>query len=127
MALDVEDILFVERAAFGHDTEAELVRELLNDSSAKPLLSLLAFKDDKAVGHILFTNARLTKISNAVTAAILAPLAVVPDYQKQGIGGKLIKRGLEILSEIGNCFGFRTRISRILSQTWFSSSGLFRI
>lgn len=99
--LDVEDILFVERAAFGHDTEAELVRKLLNDSSAKPLLSLLAFKEDKAVGHILFTNVRLTKTSNMVSAAILAPLAVVPDYQKQGIGGQLIKRGLEILSESG--------------------------
>jgi putative acetyltransferase len=96
--LDLEDILFVERAAFGHDTEAELVRELLNDPSAKPLLSLLAFKDDKAVGHILFTTARLPKNPNTASIALLAPLAIVPDYQKQGIGGKLIERGLEILS-----------------------------
>jgi putative acetyltransferase len=100
-ALDLENILSVERAAFGHDTEAELVRELLNDPSAKPFLSLLAFQDDKAVGHILFTNARLTKTSNAVSISLLAPLAIVPDYQRQGIGGQLIKRGLKILSESG--------------------------
>ncbi len=99
--LDLEDILFVERAAFGHDTEAELVKELLEDPSAKPLLSLLAFKDDKAVGHILFTNARLINTPNTVSSVILAPLAIVPDYQKQGIGGKLIERGLEILSRSG--------------------------
>ncbi|MDJ0572256.1 MAG: N-acetyltransferase [Pleurocapsa sp. MO_192.B19] len=97
----LDDILFVERSAFGQDTEAELTRKLLNDPSAKPLLSLLAFKDDKAVGHILFTKARLTETPKTASIAILAPLAIVPDYQKQGIGGKLIERGLQILSKSG--------------------------
>lgn len=32
---------------------------------------------------------------------ILAPLAVIPDFQKLGIGGKLIETGLEILSKSG--------------------------
>ena len=50
---DLDDVLLVERLAFGYDKEANLVRELLHDSSAKPLLSLLAFKKDRAVGHIL--------------------------------------------------------------------------
>ena len=94
---DLDDILFVEHTAFGHDEEAGLVRDLLEDPSAKPMLSLLAFKDDRAVGHILFTAAHLTGADNKV--AILAPLAVVPEAQRQGIGGQLIKRGLELLSE----------------------------
>jgi len=98
---DLNDVLFVEREAFGHDKEAELVRDLLYDHSAKPILSLLAFKDDRAVGHILFTMARLTKTQNTVSTAILAPLAIVPDAQKQGIGGKLIERGLQLLSKSG--------------------------
>ncbi len=89
----LDDILFVERSAFGQDTEAELTRKLLNDPSAKPLLSLLAFKDDKAVGHILFTKARLTETPKTASIAFLAPLAIVPDYQRQGIGGKLIEKG----------------------------------
>jgi putative acetyltransferase len=98
---DLNDVLFVERKAFGHDKEAELVRDLLDDHSAKPILSLLAFKEGRAVGHILFTMARLTETQNKVSTSILAPLAIVPDAQKQGIGGKLIERGLQLLSKTG--------------------------
>lgn len=94
---DLNDVLFVEREAFGQNNEAELVRKLLEAPTAKPLLSLLAFKSDRPVGHILFTKVRLTNSSQK--AAILAPLAVVPDCQKQGIGGKLIQEGLQLLSK----------------------------
>jgi len=99
--LDLDDVLSVERLAFGHDKEAGLVRDLLDDASAKPILSLLAFDGDRAVGHILFTAVCLSKTRQGISAAILAPLAVVPDAQKQGIGGKLIERGLRLLCESG--------------------------
>ena len=99
--LDLNEVLLVERLAFGQDKEAELVRVLLVDPSAKPFLSLLAFKDDKAVGHILFTTACLTKTQDTALISILAPLAIVPDFQKQGIGGRLIERGLKLLSKSG--------------------------
>ncbi|MEM9906528.1 MAG: N-acetyltransferase [Cyanobacteria bacterium P01_D01_bin.44] len=104
---DLEDVLFVERAAFGHDDEADLVRALLKDPSAQPVLSLLVFQDDRAVGHILFTTAHLTAIQTTtspqttISIAILAPLAVVPDVQRQGIGGQLIESGLQLLSKSG--------------------------
>ena len=98
---DLNDVLYVETVAFGYDKEAELVRGLLVDPSATPILSLLAFDDDRAVGHILFTAVRLTQTEDAPSAAILAPLAVVPDYQKKGIGGKLIDRGLQLLTSSG--------------------------
>ena len=94
-------MLLIERSAFGQDNEAELVRNLLADPSAKPILSLLAFKGDKPVGHILFTTAHLAKSRNPTSISILAPLAIVPDVQKQGIGGKLIERGLQLLSRSG--------------------------
>ncbi len=97
--LELDEVLFVEREAFGHDVEAELVRQLLEDPSAKPVLSLLAFVKDRAVGHILFTKARLEKNQTKASLVILAPLAIVPDSQKQGIGGKLIERGLQLLSK----------------------------
>jgi len=98
---DLNDVLFVERVAFGHEEEAELVRDLIDDPSAQPIVSLLAIKNDRAVGHILFTTARLTEIPNTASIAILAPLAIVPDSQKQGIGGKLIEKGLHRLSISG--------------------------
>ena len=95
---DLKDVLSVERLAFGYDKEANLVGELLGDPSAKPFLSLLAFKNDRAVGHILFTAAQLSGTKDAVSISILAPLAIVPDAQQQGFGGKLIRQGLERLS-----------------------------
>ncbi len=96
---DLNDVLSVERSAFGYDKEAELTRNLLSDPSAQPFLSLLAFDDDKAVGHILFTSARLTDNPNPVSVFLLAPLAVIPEAQGRGIGGQLIEKGLEMLSQ----------------------------
>jgi len=97
---DLHSILAVERAAFGSEEEAELVRNLLNDSTAEPRLSLLAFQGDKPVGHIVFSRAVFNPAIDIV-GSILGPLAVVPDRQKTGIGGKLIEHGLEILKEDG--------------------------
>jgi putative acetyltransferase len=96
---DLNDVLRIETEAFGHSKESNLVNGLLNDDSAKPLLSLLAIYDDKADGHILFTKVRITGNEDELSAMILAPLAILPDAQGKGVGGKLIKQGLAQLSE----------------------------
>ncbi|MGD6934974.1 MAG: GNAT family N-acetyltransferase [Candidatus Bathyarchaeia archaeon] len=98
--LDLNDILFVEREAFQKQTEADLTRNLLADPTAKPLLSLLAYVENQPAGHILFTKATISKAPN-VKVSLLAPLAVVPKFQRQGIGGALIRKGLELLSNQG--------------------------
>ncbi len=98
---DSDDVISVEDEAFGRAEITKLVRDLLNDPTSEPIVSLLAFDEDRAVGHILFTAARLLEYDDQVTSSILAPLAVVPEFQKKGIGGKLIERGLQILSEAG--------------------------
>ena len=98
---DLESVLSVERAAFGGNEEAELVRDLLGDPTAQPLLSLLAWEDGRAVGHILFTAARLEGASRDIAVAILAPLAVVPEAQRRGVGGGLIEDGVQRLREAG--------------------------
>lgn len=91
-------------AAFG-DTQgneiADLVDELLVDPTAKPILSLVAESKNVVVGHILFTNVRITHAPRSTHAAILAPLSVHPDYQDQGIGGQLIHEGLHQLRAAG--------------------------
>ena len=117
VAADLEDVLAVERAAFGEDEEAELTRALLDDPSAQPAVSLLAFENERAVGHVLFTAARLvtsgsqtTEVSEdsenpgrleTVSVALLAPLAVVPTMQKKGIGTSLIESGFDRLKSTG--------------------------
>jgi putative acetyltransferase len=98
---DLNDVLFVEKEAFGYDKEANLVKDLLGDPSARPLYSLLAFNNARAVGHILFTSARLKGTQNSASISLLAPLAVIPDFQKRGVGGKLIERGLRHLADVG--------------------------
>ena len=96
---DLNDILFVEREAFNSNKEVNLTRDMLADPSAKPLLSLMAYIEEQPVGHILFTAGHLVNTPKKVTISFLAPLAVIPKFQRQGIGGALIKKGLELLSK----------------------------
>ncbi len=101
---DLQKILHIEKIAFGDEKGEEiasLVNDLLNDESAKPVLSLIAINDAEPIGHILFTKANIVGAVNSTTTVILAPLAVSPDAQDQGVGGKLIEEGLKRLSESG--------------------------
>ena len=98
---DLKDILFVEREAFNSNKEADLTKDMLADPSAKPLISLIAYIEDQPAGHILFTAGRLSNTSSKVAVSFLAPLAVIPKFQRQGIGGSLIKKGLQLLSKSG--------------------------
>jgi putative acetyltransferase len=101
---DLKDVLDVETQAFGSEKGAEtadLVSGLLIDPTAMPLLSLIAINDDRVIGHILFTKVRIACSQKSISAAILAPLAVIPDAQGQSVGGQLIEEGLRLLSESG--------------------------
>ncbi|MFR8834794.1 GNAT family N-acetyltransferase [Bacteroides sp. K03] len=64
-------------------------------------MSLLARYNGKPVGHILFTKAEIEEATIQPLIHILAPLAVIPDFQKQGIGGLLIRKGIQMLKEKG--------------------------
>jgi predicted N-acetyltransferase YhbS len=101
---DKQAISDVVITAFGDVQGQEiaiLITDLLEDPSAQPLLSLVVSADDKVVGHILFTSAQIKHSQRMVSSAILAPLCVHPEYQNQGMGGKLIKEGLKQLKTTG--------------------------
>lgn len=100
---DFNDIMMVEERAFGFEKEAKLTADLLNDKTAEPILSLLAFHNKKAIGHILFTRVYINSMNTKQPLIhILAPLAIIPEYQKQGIGGSLINEGLKKLKDMGS-------------------------
>lgn len=99
---DLDAIMEIQKQAFGYDKEARLVTQLLNDETAKPFVSLLAFDKEVAIGHILFTRAYFSGKEVSPMMHILAPLAVKPAYQRQGIGGMLIKEGLHLLQAMGS-------------------------
>lgn len=96
---DREIVYAIEEQAFGEKDEAVLVEKLVADPTAQPLLSLLAYEEQQAVGHILFTKGKLIGAEEELSVMILGPLAVIPAYQKQGIGGLLIEEGLKRLRE----------------------------
>ncbi len=101
---DVNDVLEVEKHAFGNEEGpviADLVNGLLADPTAMPVLSLIAVNHDRVIGHILFTKVRIAYPKESIPAVILAPLAVIPDAQCQGVGGQLIEEGLKRLAESG--------------------------
>lgn len=99
---DRDAIVRIHTAAFGGDAEAALATELLEDASARPCVSLLALHGREAVGHILFTRCRIEGAeAERNDCYLLAPLAVVPDCQRRGIGGLLLEKGAELLRERG--------------------------
>ena len=101
---DRNEILNIHKQAFGNEKGpviAKLVDDLLDDETAKPILSLVAVDDNKIVGHILYTKATITQTEASVSAQILAPLAILPAAQKGGIGQKLINEGLNQLQKSG--------------------------
>lgn len=100
---DIAAIREVNRRAFGQDQESNLVDTLRLNGAA--LLSLVATLDGEVVGHILYSPATISDGSGSeVTGAGLAPMAVVPEQQRHGIGGKLIEAGTQRLKSAGRPF-----------------------
>ena len=100
----LESLQSIHQQAFGDANTkekgkviSELVKSLLTDQTAEPLHSLIAVEQDVVVGHVLFTSVHIEGAASNVTAQILAPLAVHPDFQAKGIGGNLIMNGLDAL------------------------------
>jgi putative acetyltransferase len=85
------------QAAFGPGSvEADLVDALRAADAHVPDLCLVALDDDEIVGHIFFTRARLSS-SDEVLA--LAPMAVLPGRQREGVGSRLVEESLRLASE----------------------------
>ncbi len=85
------------RAAFPQEDLGPLVTTLL--AGNWPVLSLSAMIDQHLAGHVMFTLCQLEGSTDIV--ALLAPLAVHPDHQRQGIGTALARTGLERLKAQG--------------------------
>jgi predicted N-acetyltransferase YhbS len=99
---DFDEVYALVRVAFAamehaSGTEQDLVTALRQSEAFMPELSLVAETNGRIVGHILFTKAQIGER----TELVLAPLAVLPEYQKQGIGSALLEEGHRIARELG--------------------------
>ena len=90
---DAPAIRELNRKAFGQEAEAALVDALREN--AKFLLSLVACVDGEVVGHLLFTD----MLGSVQRIAGLAPMAVLPGFQRRGVGSALVSEGLQYLRE----------------------------
>lgn len=117
----------VNQLAFGQNAEARLVDELRAGGHVRA--SLVAAVDARLVGHILFSDLPIITETGMVPALALAPLAVLPAYQNQGIGSALVDRGLEVCRDQGHRivvvlghpqyyprFGFSARLAESLAS-----------
>lgn len=86
-----------EKAEHSDGNEHELVNRLRKSNSFIPELSLVATINNMIVGYILFTKVKIGEYEELA----LAPLAVLPRYQKQGIGTLLIEEGHKIAKNLG--------------------------
>ena len=89
----------INEAAFHGPEEADLVDKLRIGGDL--FISLVAEIDERIAGHIVFSRMWIESSGSLIPAVALAPVAVLPEYQRQGIGGKLIRHGLELLSGQG--------------------------
>ena len=98
----------VEKAAFGRPAEADLCQRLRKRKAVT--VSLVALDADHVVGHVLFSPVRIAAEGGGaedgggtedLPVVGMGPVAVNPDHQRQGIGSRLIRAGLEEVRQLG--------------------------
>ncbi len=92
----------INRLAFGQENEVRLVVAIRQAKGFDHALSLVAIRADEAVGHILFSPIHIESDQGEIPALALAPMAVLPNFQRQGIGSALVREGLDSCRQLGH-------------------------
>ncbi|WP_336055929.1 GNAT family N-acetyltransferase [Nitratireductor sp. CH_MIT9313-5] len=100
-ATDHEAVDALLRRAFEGGAEAELTNKLRQDSDV--VLELVAERDGMVRGHVLFSRLKVEASDGTYDAVALAPVAVDPDHQREGIGAALIEEAHLRLEREGEC------------------------
>ena len=90
---DISEVRKVNQGAFGGDTEADIVDVLRKNPVCE--VSLVAEQEGRIVGHIMFSRVEIETNGPKIGILGLAPMAVLPAFQRKGIGSKLVTAGLE--------------------------------
>lgn len=90
----------VNNRAFGQRDEGLIVDRLRERGMA--IISLVAAEDDRIIGHILFSPVTVESDKGKFEAVALAPMSVLPERQRKGLGTRLVKAGLEECLKLGH-------------------------
>lgn len=99
---DEGQIRLVNTHAFGQTAEADIVDTLRR--TCPEGVSLVALHDGNIVGHILFTPALIESVHEVVHGMGLAPMSVLPKFQRTGIGSALVRTGIEEMRRAAHPF-----------------------
>lgn len=97
---DLAAVRVVEEAAFGRPVEAAIVDALRKNGALT--LSLVAENEGDIVGHVAFSPMAIQGEGPPRGILGLGPVAVLPDWQRRGVGAALIKAGLGRLAQDGH-------------------------
>ncbi len=121
---DHQTVRSIHRRAFGGEhgeSVADLVDALRRDD--RTVASLVADEADGVVGHIMFSRCLLDAPRRLVEVVSLSPLAVVPEWQRRGIGSALVRHGLRTLDDRGVPLVFLEGDPRYYSRVGFDPAG----
>lgn len=99
---DIPAIETVYLNAFPSEDLCPLVRSLLKVGN--DVMSFVATAKTSIIGHAIFTKCRLA--NDPMSSALLGPIAVAPQYQRQGAGRHLVQHGLQTLKDQGTRYIF---------------------
>jgi putative acetyltransferase len=152
---DAQQIRVVNHRAFGQTEEPDLVDKLRR--TCPDAISLVALSEGQIVGHILFTPLEIIprcssrksdlgidpdsprEILTGLTPVIIqtkeriikgmgiAPMAILPEFQHQGIGSQLVKAGLEAAEKAKNPFVIVLGHPTYYPRFWFVSASRYGV
>ena len=99
---DYPRITEINDRAFGQPGEGKLIERLRLTENFIPELSLVAEREGSLAGHILFSRIVIVSGSAREPSIALAPMSVLPEWQKKGIGSQLVRDGLRRAKELGH-------------------------
>lgn len=112
--------------AFEQENEAHLVEQIRRSDHYIPELALVAELDGAVVGHILLSYIELVG-EETLQVLALAPLAVRPQLQRQGIGSALVRASLVMADAMGEALVIVLGHPQFYCRFGFKSSSRYGI
>lgn len=118
---DYKEIKHINDLCFNGEYESKLISNIRAGKNF--ILSLVAEENGEIIGHIMYSRIKIGKVDSTS----LAPMCVIPEYQKTGVGSELIKKSFEVLKEMGEKSVIVLGHDKFYSKFGFETAGKYGI